>query len=102
ARGGEAGLDAARRLFAAEAVRDGHGQGAGQFEAPRVGEGIWGTPCGHASHTPSRNALLSHLRPAPGTARRCVDEARTAITARSQRSRNQAYCETTWTVQNLA
>src|SRR5262249_13622025 len=31
ARGGEAGLDAARRLFAAEAVRNGHDQGPGQL-----------------------------------------------------------------------
>src|SRR5262245_27390474 len=102
ARGGEAGLDAARRLFAAEAVRDGHDQGSGQLEPPRMREVIWGTPCVHASHTPSRSALLSDLEPAPGTARRSVDEAGTAMTAGSQRSRNQAYCGTTWTVQNLA
>jgi hypothetical protein len=42
ARGDEAGLDAARRLFAAEAVGDGHDQGLGHFEAPRMQAFIWG------------------------------------------------------------
>src|SRR5262249_33893342 len=42
ARGGEAGLDAARRLFAPEAVGDGHDQGLGQFEPPRLRAFIWG------------------------------------------------------------
>src|SRR5215470_7254322 len=42
ARGGEAGFDAARRLFAAEAVRDGDDQGFGQLNL-RGCEGSYGT-----------------------------------------------------------
>src|SRR5215468_9833621 len=41
ARGGEAGFDAARRLFAAEAVRDGDDQGSGQLNL-RGCEGSYG------------------------------------------------------------
>src|SRR5262249_58176262 len=51
ARGGEAGPDAARRFLATEAVGDGHDQGLGQFEPPRLRAFIWGTPCVRASHT---------------------------------------------------
>src|SRR5262245_63058313 len=36
ARGGEAGPDAARRLFEAEAVGDGQDEGIGQLESPRM------------------------------------------------------------------
>src|SRR5262249_26323559 len=48
ARGGEAGPDAARRLFAPEAGGGGDDQGLGQIEAPRVRGVIWGAPGGRA------------------------------------------------------
>src|SRR5262249_13153141 len=53
ARGREAGPDAARRLFAAEAVGDGHDEGLGHFEPPRMQALIWGW-----------RALIPPIRPA--------------------------------------
>src|SRR5262249_59365368 len=48
-----------------------------------------------------RSALLSQLGPTPGPARRSLGETGAAMTVGPQRSRDQTYCGTTWTVQNL-
>src|SRR5262249_62079819 len=61
ARGAEPGLDAARRLFAAEAVRNGHDQGPGHVEPPRMQAFIWGRPCGRARHD-ARRRWARHAR----------------------------------------
>src|SRR4030095_8491921 len=50
-RRGEAGLDATRRLLAAETVRNRYDERLGQWESPSMRKVIWGTPSARASRT---------------------------------------------------